>query len=115
MAFSGRVRRPGAFSAVAPKSPDKKSPEEIFGGEWIDDDGTVLLVRGSQIFGPGGGAVTLNIKSETACSFDMAGETYDGALVDERLTWSDGCVWIRKPSTADAEAETQKEAPHNNP
>merc|ERR1719460_2051332 len=108
MAFSQRAaRRVGAFSAMAPQ---RKLPEESFAGEWLDDDGSVVTVKGSQIIGPDGSMISLQIKNERQCLFFMDGEAYEGSIdSDGRLTWSDGCIWTRGRSTGAATSDAQNQ------
>eukprot|EP00931_Biecheleriopsis_adriatica_P090558 TRINITY_DN6451_c0_g1_i4.p1 TRINITY_DN6451_c0_g1~~TRINITY_DN6451_c0_g1_i4.p1 ORF type:complete len:257 (-),score=71.86 TRINITY_DN6451_c0_g1_i4:34-765(-) len=78
------------------------SSSGAFAGAWQDDEGTVVVVKGSRMYGPDGGQLDLNITSRTSCSFQMGTVCYEGRLTsDGRLEWNDGAIWVRAADQGD--------------
>ncbi|CAJ1347413.1 unnamed protein product [Effrenium voratum] len=84
------------------------SRDGAFAGAWQDDEGTVVVVKDSRMYGPDGGQLDLKISGRSKCSFQMGTEIYEGTLsADGKLVWNDGAVWVRvegdhaKPCTAE--------------
>jgi len=74
--------------------------EEVFAGQWQDEEQNVLNIEGSVISGPGGLQMELAVESNSSCVMCMEGEFFEGKLSSDRneLHWSDGAVWTRKGS-----------------
>ncbi|CAE7555329.1 unnamed protein product [Symbiodinium sp. CCMP2592] len=85
-----------------------------FAGAWQDDEGTVVVVKDSRMYGPDGGQLDLKITSQTTCSFQMGSEVYKGTLnSDGKLEWNDGAVWIRVNGANDSQSKEEEEAPQD--
>jgi len=77
-----------------------------FEGEWEDNEGDAVIIKGGTMRGPDGTALDLSMGSDGSCSFSVQGQVFEGSLVDEgRILWSDGALWLRtrktSPSTGD--------------
>lgn len=74
--------------------------EEVYAGQWQDEEQNVLNIEGSVISGPGGLQMELAAESSSSCVMCMEGEFFEGKLNSDRneLHWSDGAVWTRKGS-----------------
>eukprot|EP00403_Amphidinium_massartii_P002373 CAMPEP_0178384924 /NCGR_PEP_ID=MMETSP0689_2-20121128/7768_1 /TAXON_ID=160604 /ORGANISM="Amphidinium massartii, Strain CS-259" /LENGTH=910 /DNA_ID=CAMNT_0020005191 /DNA_START=60 /DNA_END=2789 /DNA_ORIENTATION=- len=91
MAFSKRL---GAFSAA------QKAREQAdrLAGEWIDEDGDTLTIKGTCLTAADGSQTQLKVQSATSVSMEIEGKVYTGDLQsdDNTILWSDNCTWRRK-------------------
>jgi len=69
-----------------------------FDGEWEDDDGATIEIRGATLLEPNGNVVKITIKDNDACTMQKGGTTHVGKLYHEgqRIIWTDGSVWVRR-------------------
>merc|ERR1712048_844644 len=63
----------------------------------LDGRGTEGTIEGNKLTGNDGKVYTITLRGGRSFSFDRDGKTYHAERVNDKLVWSDGDEWIRRP------------------
>ncbi|CAK0851599.1 unnamed protein product [Prorocentrum cordatum] len=73
----------------------------IFDGRWVDQEGGVVVIKGSELDVVGLGVYALEVLGPQRCGFWMDGDFFEAQMApDGRLVWDDESIWVKSTPEA---------------